>query len=210
MLDPKKPEFGVEKGIWYPLIWRILDTHKYWSISNWLPKGSALAIDIYIGIWWILELVFIFFGFRVFNWTGTGAFILFLFPLYRFFDLSFVLVSILIKRKLKLEETWKSANRIVFLVIMNALEIILIFAFFYYIFGINFPEAACISPKLKNMFDALYFSVVTGSTLGYGTPAPVGWLSKLLAMIETLTFVLIVIALISFAVGVRRVKTKFD
>ena len=80
----------------------------------------------------------------------------------------------------------------------------IIFAFYYRSLGILLPEIAATSPKLSSFFDALYFSVVTGISLGYGVPHPIGWLSRLLSMMEATSIFIVVIAVISYITSGKR------
>jgi hypothetical protein len=52
---------------------------------------------------------------------------------------------------------------------------------------------------LTSFLDAVYFSVVTATTLGYGVPAPSGAGSKTLAALEACTTVLLLFVMISTA-----------
>ena len=199
-----KPAFGHHLGVWYPLVWRILATNKYWSPSLWLPKDSALAIDIYIATWWILEILGIVLCNKITQWQGTITWVFVFIIFFRLTDLMFVLSSILVKGFYKKQGDCPSVNRITLLVILNALEIMVMFAILYRALGILVPEIACITPKLNTFFDALYFSVVTGISLGYGIPHPVGWLARLLAMLEASSIVLVVIAVMSYITGEKK------
>ena len=204
MTEQKPPQFGYHLGFWYPLAWRILASNKYWSPSMWLPKDSALAIDIYLGIWWITEIVAVFICAKFFHWRGIGTLILVGVIAFRFIDLMFVLSSILVKGFYRKVGDWPSINRITLLVILNAFEIMLIFAIFFRGFQILFPVTASTTPQLRSFFDALYFSVVTAVSLGYGIPHPLGWLSRLLAMVEACSFFLVIIAVVGYITGGRR------
>ena len=90
-LQVKDPPFGHHLGLWYPLAWRILATNRYWSPSMWLPKDSALAIDIYIGIWWLIEFACVVLCNNIFDWQGTATWVCLILVLFRLNDLMFVL-----------------------------------------------------------------------------------------------------------------------
>ena len=79
-----------------------------------------------------------------------------------------------------------------------------IFAILFRACGILFPGIAGTIPVLNSFFDALYFSVVTGTTLGYGIPHPVGYLSRILSMIEGTSIILLVIAVVGYITGGKR------
>lgn len=198
------PQFGHHLGIWYPLVWRILSTNKYWSPSMWFPKDSALAIDLYLGFWWLAELVIIILCCSVFHWSGIGVLISAVLILFRITDLMFVLSSILVRGFYKKQGDWPSVNRITLLVVLNALEIMIMFGILFMTFSSLFPEIASTSPPLNSFFDALYFSFVTGTSLGYGIPNPEGWLSRLLSIIEASSIILVVIAVIGYIAGEKK------
>ena len=193
----KDPQFGHHLGLWYPLTWRILATHRYWSPSMWLPKDSALAIDIYIGIWWLIEILCIVFSGCLLSLAKYFGLLLVLIPLFRLVDLMFVLLSILVKGNYRRQGDWPSVNRVILLVIFNALEIMVLFALIFYALSVLTPNIASTNPELKTFFEALYFSFVTGTSLGYGIPHPVGWLARLLSIFEASYIILVVIAVIS-------------
>jgi len=193
----KDPQFGHHLGLWYPLTWRILATHRYWSPSMWLPKDSALAIDIYIGIWWLIEILCIVFSGCLLSLAKYFGLLLVLIPLFRLVDLMFVLLSILVKGNYRRQGDWPSVNRVILLVIFNALEIMVLFALIFYALSVLTPNIASTNPELKTFFEALYFSFVTGTSLGYGIPNPVGWLARLLSIFEASYIILVVIAVIS-------------
>ena len=54
------------------------------------------------------------------------------------------------------------------------------------------------SQKLNGLFECIYFSVVTATTLGYGSPHPIGTISRLVSMVESMHLLLIIITLISY------------
>lgn len=116
----------------------------------------------------------------------------------------FVLLSILIKGNYRRQGDWPSVNRVILLVVFNALEIMVLFALIFYVLGVLTPTIASTSPNLETFFDALYFSFVTGTSLGYGVPHPIGWLARLLAILESSSIILVVIAVISYITGERK------
>ena len=203
--DPRnKPAFGHHLGIWYPLVWRILATNKFWSPSMWLPKDSALAIDIYIGSWWLIEVICIVFCNCSSCLNTNVIWGLVILPMFRLNDLMFVLLSILIKGNYRRQGDWPSVNRVILLVILNAIEIMVLFAIIFFALGILFPNDAATSPALDSFFNALYFSFVTGTSLGYGIPHPTGWLAKLLSIVEATSVILVVIAVIGYITTEKR------
>lgn len=200
----EEPAFGHHLGIWYPLAWRILSTNKYWSPSMWLPKHSALATDLYLGFWWLTELVSIILCTKIVHWTGPGTWIVLGLIIFRITDLMFVLLSILVRGFYKKQGDWPSVNRITLLVVLNSIELMIMFAILFMAFGALVPEIASTSPMLSSFFDALYFSFVTGTSLGYGIPHPVGWFIRLLAIAEASSIILVVIAVIGYITSEKK------
>lgn len=198
------PQFGKRLGFLYPLAHKILKTHEYWSPSRWLPH-TAIATDIYILICWGIEIIVTFLITLNLNTTilWTCLFIV----LFRYLDLMFVLSSILVKGFYK-KQDWASSHRVSFLVICNALEIMVLFAIFYLGFGRLLPGIGSTEPPIQNFFDALYFSVNTGTCIGFGVPSPGGWITKLLTMMEGSSIVLVVIAVIGYIANEKSKEIK--
>ena len=189
-----EPQFGNRLGFLFPLTYKILGSHKHWSPSMWLPH-NAIATDIYISSWWLLELISI----LLLNskLEIIGLLIIIFFSSFRYIDLMFVLSSILVKGFYKKQDL-VSAHRITLLVVFNAIEIMVLFAILYRGFSILTPEIAITEPPINSFFDAMYLSVITGTSIGFGIPTPIGWLSKLLTMLEGSSVVLVVIAVIGY------------
>ena len=200
----KDPQFGHHLGIWYPLVWRILATNKYWSPSMWLPKDSALAIDLYVGAWWIFEIICITFCDFLFKQNVFYIWLFTALAIFRLTDIMFVLLSILIKGNYRRQGDWPSVSRVILLVILNALEIMILFAVLYYALTFLSPEIGGTLPKLENFFNSLYFSFVTGTSLGYGVPHPVGKLARFLSIAEASSIILVVIAVIGYITNEKR------
>lgn len=199
-----KPKFGHHLGIWYPLIWRILAINKFWSPSMWLPKDSALAIDLYIGTWWIFEIICIVLCDFLFKESYFYIWLFSILAIFRLTDIMFVLLSILIKGNYRRQGDWPSVSRVILLVILNALEIMILFAVLYYALSVLIPELGSTSPPLESFFDGLYFSFVTGTSLGYGIPHPIGNFSRFLSILEASSIILVVIAVIGYITNEKR------
>ena len=198
------PQFGNRLGFLFPLTYKILGSHKHWSPSMWLPH-NAIATDIYISCWWLLELISILLLNPRFETIVIG--IIVSFASFRYIDLMFVLSSILVKGFYKKQDL-VSAHRITLLVVFNAIEIMVLFAILYRGFSILTPEIAITEPPISSFFDAMYLSVITGTSIGYGIPTPVGWLSKLLTMLEGSSIVLVVIAVIGYISNEKSKEVK--
>jgi len=78
------------------------------------------------------------------------------------------------------------------MLIISYLEVILYFATIYAIL----PETWFSDHKLANGFDALYFSIITITTVGYGDLAPVNTVARLLAGYQALIGLLLVVLVI--------------
>ena len=197
-----KPAFGHTLGIWYPLIWRILDLNRFCSSEMWF-RPSALYNDLWLGFCWITEIIIILcFGYLLnlesnLLWIGVG------FVAFRFIDLMFALFSILIRGFNRRPGKWYSVNRIIFLVTTNAVEIFLVFAILYKCFEFLTPAAGKVNLVGLNFFEMFYLSVVTATTLGYGSVYPDGWLSQTLSIIETCSVFLVIVVLIGSVAGSR-------
>jgi hypothetical protein len=81
---------------------------------------------------------------------------------------------------------------------MSYLSLLFLWAFLYYTLPLS---SFC--PKLDEFVNALYFSGVTITTLGYGDVLPHSWYAKLLCLIEVLSGLLVlVVAVASYLAGV--------
>jgi voltage-gated potassium channel len=89
-------------------------------------------------------------------------------------------------------------------------ELIFLYALIFYIFSGIFSAFSALAFKdmVIDMIDAVYFSGVTITTLGYGDILPNVWVTKLLAVFEVLNgFALIIV---SFTVYVSRAISEMD
>ncbi len=200
----KTPRLGQRLGFLYPIAHKLLETHRFWSPSRWLPH-SAFATDCYIVTFWIIESIIIYLFSTCNNFTILWIAISI--TIFRFLDLMFVLSSILVKGFYKRQD-WASAHRVTLLVTCNAIELMILFAILYFGFNILTPDIAHTHPPIYNFFDALYFSVITGTSIGYGIPHPIGWLSKVLSMLEGSSIVLVVIAVIGYIANEKSKEIK--
>lgn len=195
------PPFGHRQGFLFPLVWRILRV-RCWPLAKLLPD-SRLIIDIYILAWWIAEAALIVLCSVKLSWQGWGTWVAMCVLLYRLLDVMWVLTSMLLTGHWKRGGSWASLERVLFLVLCNAVEILVLFGAFYWAAGLLLPNAGATTPGLSSFFDAIHFSVVTGTTLGYGSPHPQGWLAKALSIAETWVVLLLVIVLIGYVLGAR-------
>lgn len=98
----------------------------------------------------------------------------------------------------------RSLNRILILLLINYCELIVGFALLYLVSGsVGFSESQLITSRLQ----ALYFSVVTITTLGYGDIIPIYPIGRWLSLSETLMgFVLIVLVIGTFLTGFKNIR----
>lgn len=80
-----------------------------------------------------------------------------------------------------------------------------VFALFYFLLASTHPDQAptglALQHPLERLFNSFYFSVITGTSTGYGDIVPQGF-SKLLAMVQTCT------ALLVFAIFVTKLVSS--
>jgi hypothetical protein len=204
--------FGKKLGLWYPLLSNFLSAlSRFWPSIRLIPKDNHFATDAYIGICWLIEIIGVILCCdKLFGWNSVCAWVLLCFCAYRFIDILLIITSILFKGFYRRRSTVSSAYRLLLLSILNAFEMMFLFSIFYVATGSLFPLAGKIEPTLSNLFDALYFSVTTGTTLGFGTPHAVGWIAKLLVMLETSIILLGVAVLIGRIAGAVDTETTHD
>lgn len=191
------PKFGKQYGIWYPLIWRLLSLHRFVSVSSRLPQGVGLAVDLYIACWWIIELLVMWVMISEAAFSTVQDLLICALLVYRLLDLIIIHSSILLRGFYRRPTKWLTGNRIVLLTILSGLEIMFIFGLIYRTLELVAPNAGAFEPPLGGVFTAVYVSVVTATTLGYGSPHPIGWAARSLAMLESCFVLLIVVVLIS-------------
>lgn len=97
----------------------------------------------------------------------------------------------------------RSYKRSMLLLFLNYIEIILAFAVLY----------SCgnfLNKPINHWFDAIYFSTMTSSTIGYGDFYPVTTIGKILATIQALLFLFFVILFLNFFSTKIKTKGYFD
>ncbi len=104
------------------------------------------------------------------------------------------------------DKNWglRSLNRSLILLLINYCELIVGFAILYLVSGsVGFSESQLITSRSE----ALYFSAVTITTLGYGDIKPIEPFGRWLSLSETLMgFVLIVLVIGTFLTGVKNIR----
>jgi len=97
----------------------------------------------------------------------------------------------------------RSYKRSMLLLFLNYIEIILAFAVLY----------SCgnyLNKPLENWFDAVYFSTITSSTIGYGDFYPATTFGKVLASVQALLFLFFVVLFLNFFTTKIKAKGYFD
>jgi len=97
----------------------------------------------------------------------------------------------------------RSYKRSMLLLFLNYLEIIFAFAVLY----------SCgnyLNKPFNDWFDAIYYSTITSSTIGYGDFYPVTTIGKMLASIQALLFLFFVILFLNFFSTKIKAKGYFD
>ncbi|WP_310560716.1 potassium channel family protein [Flavobacterium sp.] len=97
----------------------------------------------------------------------------------------------------------RSYKRSMLLLFLNYVEIILAFAVLY----------SCgnyLNKPFDYWFDAVYFSTITSSTIGYGDFYPITTIGKILASIQALLFLFFVVLFLNFFSAKIKSKGYFD
>lgn len=199
---PVAPPFGTAYGLWYPLVWRALAFAVWLSPSRHLPTVSALGIDVYLGVCWVALGVLSSLS-ESREWTGSLPTATAAFVTWRLLDTAAVLGSMLLRGYYRSPGTWISANRIRLLLLANVAEVIFLFACLYRYSECSLGEDGRFSKVLGNLGTAVYYSVVTGTTLGYGDISPEGPLVKAMVVAEVIFVPLVVVVLFAYAAQVR-------
>ena len=97
----------------------------------------------------------------------------------------------------------RSYKRSILLLFLNYIEIIFAFAVLY----------SCgnfLNKPINHWFDAVYYSTMTSSTIGYGDFYPVTTIGKVLATVQALLFLFFVILFLNFFSTKIKAKGYFD
>lgn len=201
MTGKNTPEFGARYGFAYPLAWRVLEALSTLSLYTYLPITTAVRSDLYICAWFAIDLLSLF----VLS-QSMASWMAIVLSCYRAMDIMTVLASVMVRGFIKHNPRGQgraSANRTVTLLLLNAIELSVLFAVAYatkgsFVFTNEASRRGAATP-----FEALYFSVITATTLGYGDLAPIDIGTRLIAMTEVLSMFLVVIVVISTVASQR-------
>lgn len=97
-----------------------------------------------------------------------------------------------------------SWGKFLFLILIAYLALNTLFAYLYMLIGIEQLNGVVPGDWIKNFFDAFFFSAQTISTVGYGHISPNGFVTSLLAAIESM------LGLLSFALATGLLYGRFS
>lgn len=97
----------------------------------------------------------------------------------------------------------RSYKRSMLLLFLNYIEII-------FAFGVLYSCDNYLNKPFDNWFDAVYFSIVTSSSIGYGDYYPVTTIGKVLVSVQALLFLFFVVLFLNFFSTKIKAKGYFD
>lgn len=97
----------------------------------------------------------------------------------------------------------RSYKRSMLLLFLNYLEIV-------FAFGVLYSCDNYLNKPLENWFDAVYFSTITSSSIGYGDYYPVTTVGKVLVSAQALLFLFFVVLFLNFFSTKIKAKGYFD
>jgi hypothetical protein len=97
----------------------------------------------------------------------------------------------------------RSYKRSILLLFFNYLEMV-------FAFGVLYSSNNYLNKPFTHWFDAIYFSIITSSTIGYGEFYPVKTFGKFLVSIEALFVLLFVVLFLNFFSAKIKSKGYFD
>lgn len=137
-------KFGPEDGTIYPVVWRFLNLIRSPTPSKWKCLETPAATDRYLMFCWTFEIAsLIALSFWSHHAATVVVSILFIIRIY---DMLLTQLSVLIGPK-----KWSSTRRIILLILLNALELILIYGSLYWTFLHIFPNLSCFNFNPKNL-----------------------------------------------------------
>jgi hypothetical protein len=97
----------------------------------------------------------------------------------------------------------RSYKRSMLLLFLNYLEIV-------FAFGVLYSCDNYLNKPLTSWFDAIYFSIITSSSIGYGDFYPITTIGKVLVSIQSLLFLFFVVLFLNFFSTKIKAKGYFD
>lgn len=97
----------------------------------------------------------------------------------------------------------RSYKRSMLLLFLNYIEIV-------FAFGVLYSFGAYLNKPFNHWFDAVYFSTITSSSIGYGDFYPVTTIGKVLVSFQAFLFLFFVVLFLNFFSAKIKVKGYFD
>ena len=166
---------------------------KYFSRKKGI-EYQDLAIDTYILLKVIFPIVILIYQWYFIDWVVIVMTYLFLETI--FYIPTLIFASDLFSRP-------RSYRRSMLLLFFNYLEIVLAYAVFY----------SCgnyLNKPFKHWFDAVYFSIITSSSIGYGDFHPVLPMGKFLVSTQALLFLFFIVLFLNFFSTKVKSRGYFD
>lgn len=116
-----------------------------------------------------------------------------------------VVVSNLTAPSITSESRIRSGTRLVYMILLNVIEVVMAFAVLLLHYGEAFRLESCGQP-LASPLTALYLSALTFTTLGYGDITPVTPVGRLLVVLELCFFLLVLVTRLPQAIALHRFK----
>jgi hypothetical protein len=198
--------FGGMNGLIMPSLYRGLECCTRCTVAKGF-KLSSTWTDVYILVVFVLDVV----AAGLTEWIPKGNCFLDIVLFFVIWRILFELGSITLFEFCfgSYRHVNTPLQRVVILKLINLLEMIVLFGICYYLPGRY--DCSWMDKSFGSVFDAIYFSTVTGLTLGYGDYVPTHWVLKAVVIIEILFFVVIALSLLaiirSLAPLVRRETT---
>jgi hypothetical protein len=200
MMSEQIPSFGGDNGLIYPAVARVLRL-----LCKVMPSSllnlPASGVDALILVQVCVEIVIVLFlhsnGINVAEKNIALVVAVDVLALGILMVIFVVNISEFFLGYSRSPQPWVYKRGIV-LKTINLGEIILLYGILFFTLGRLFPGPGKMNESLVGIFDSIYFSTVTATTLGYGDYSPVGWLVKALAMSEVLFVIIIGLGIISF------------
>jgi len=167
------PDFGIERLFRLFLVWsKIFFPGVY---IEYLTHGSSIykrkiAGEFYVIFKTLVPFLMLYFSF----WSYQGLFFLNIYLLVETF------LHIFHKIFLPEHDHGKMANRSIILLLFNFAEVIASF-------GVIYSVGNYFNQPIQSWVDALYFSLVTGVTIGYGDFYPINQEGKVMVMMQILS-----------------------
>ena len=158
------------------------------------PKYQDLAIDFYIIIKVMYPFLTLFYQFQHYN-------IVIYIIIYLLVETILYIPTLIFASDLFSQP--RSYKRSMLLLFLNYLELIFSYAVLYSV-------GNYLNKPLAHWFDAIYFSIITSTSIGYGDYYPVTLTGKFLVSTQSLLFLFFVVLFLNFFSNKIKVKGYFD